>query len=159
MLRSEALESADTDPVIDATIDVFRVALLSAALLAATAAVLGLLITQRTRSYTLSILRTLGLTPRQAGAVVALDVVPTMVAAAVVGAVVGLGVGIVSSDAMDLSGLSGLVVTREDLVLDIADTALAAGAVLLVVLIAVTVTVILNRRDRLGAVLRVGDGL
>ncbi|HET6728293.1 MAG TPA: hypothetical protein VFG96_02680 [Jiangellaceae bacterium] len=156
-LRSEALELADTDPVLDATVDVFRFALVVAALLAAAAAVLGLLLTARSRSYTLSILRTLGLTSGQAGTLVAIEVVPTSVAAAAVGVCVGLGIGVIASRALDLSGLTGLLISGDDVVLDVATTVLAAAAVLAVVLAAVTVAVIVNRRARLGSVLRAGD--
>jgi len=156
-LRSEALELADADPVLDATVDVFRFALVVAALLAAAAAVLGLLLTARSRSYTLSILRTLGLTSRQAGTLVAVEVVPTSVAAAAVGVGVGLGIGVIASRALDLSGLTGLLISGDDVVLDVATTVLAAAAVLAVVLAAVTVAVIVNRRARLGSVLRAGD--
>ncbi|MGH8824949.1 MAG: hypothetical protein ACRDVN_10780 [Jiangellaceae bacterium] len=156
-LRSEALESADTDPVLDATVDVFRFALVGAALLAGAAAVLGLLLTARSRSYALSILRTLGLTSRQAGTLVAVEVVPTSIAAAAVGVGVGLGVGVIAGRALDLSGLTGLLVSGDDVVLDVATTVLAAAAVLAVVLSAVAVAVIVNRRARLGSVLRAGD--
>jgi putative ABC transport system permease protein len=156
-LRSEALELADTDPVLDATVDVFRFALLVAALLAAAAAVLGLLLTARSRSYTLSILRTLGLTSRQAGTLVAVEVVPTSVAAAAVGVGVGLGIGVIVSQALDLSGLTGLFISGDDVVLDVVTTVVAAAAVLAVVLAAVAVAVIVNRRARLGSVLRAGD--
>jgi putative ABC transport system permease protein len=156
-LRSQALELSTTDPVLDATVDVFRTALLVAGVLAAIAAVLGLLITQRSRSYALSILRTLGLTPRQAGVIVAMDVVPTITAAAAVGVVVGLGIGRISSQALNLSGLTGLVVTGDDVVLDPTGTAVTAAGVLGVVLVAVATAVTVNRRARLGAVLRAGD--
>lgn len=156
-LRADARASVGTDPVLDATLDMFRVALVVAALLAGAAAVLGLLLTARTRSYALSILRTLGLTTRQASTLVAVEVVPTSIAAACVGVGVGLGVGLVSSRALDLTGLTGLLDTGSDVVLDVAGTALAAAGILAVVLLAVTIAVIASRRARLGTVLRAGD--
>ena len=156
-LRSDALERADADPILDATVDVFRFALVMATLLAAVAVVLGLLLTARSRSYALSILSTLGLTSRQAGTLVAVEVVPTSVAAAAIGVGVGIGIGAISTRALDLSGLTGLLISGDDVVLDVAGTALAAAAVLAVVLAAVTVAVIVNRRARLGSVLRAGD--
>jgi hypothetical protein len=88
---------------------------------------------------------------------VAVEVVPTSVAAAAVGVGVGLGIGVIASRALDLSGLTGLLISGDDVVLDVATTVVAAAAVLAVVLAAVAVAVIVNRRARLGSVLRAGD--
>jgi putative ABC transport system permease protein len=156
-MRADVLAAIGEAPVLASTLDLFRVAFVAAAVLAGAAAVLGLLITSRSRSYSLSILRTLGLTTRQATALVAAEVVPSSVAAAVVGAGVGLGVALIATRALDLSTLTGLVEGGRAVVLDVPGTALAAAGVLGVVLASVVLTVIASRRARLGAVLRAGD--
>lgn len=157
-LRSDVLTDLEDDALLAATVQIVWIATVTAALLAAAATVLGLLVTARECSYSLSVLRTLGLTPPAGGALLALEVVPSVVTAAAVGAAAGLGVVSLSSSSVDFALLSTDVEAGHSVGLNVPGAALAAaGGVVAVVLALVTITIIASRRARLGAVLRVGE--
>lgn len=155
--RAEVLAAIGEDAILGTTLTIFRVAVLAAFVLAATAAVLGLQGTARSRVYTLSILRTLGLPSRSMATLIAAEVVPASIMAAVVGSAVGLGVAIVAGQAIDLAALTGLLHAGGAVAPDITGTARAAAGVVAIVVVAVGIAIAANRRARLGAVLRVGE--
>lgn len=155
--RADVLAAIGQVPMLETTLTIFRVAVLAATALAASAAVLGLQVTARSRAYALSILRTLGLPSGSVATLIAAEVVPAAIVAAIVGSVVGLGVAIVAGQAIDLTALTGLLDAGRAVAPDIAGTALAAAGVVTVVVVAVGIAVAANRRARLGAVLRVGE--
>jgi putative ABC transport system permease protein len=155
--RADVLADLRGDALLGATVDVMRIAAIVSAVLAGTATVLGLLVTAKARSYSMSVLRTLGLASRSGSALLALEVVPSVAVAAAVGAAVGLGVVAVSSSSVDYAQLSTTVEAGRAVTLDIPGAATAAGGVLAVVLVLVTITVVASRRARLGAVLRAGE--
>lgn len=157
MLREAALTTIEEDPILSTVMDAFRLVGWLAAILAAAAAVVGLAVGERTRAYGLSILRTLGLTTRQTATLTAADVVPTSIVAAIAGVGVGTGVGILTTKALDLSALSGVIAGDTRVVADVPGATQAAAIVLAVVLVAVVVTVVVNRRAKLGSVLRAGE--
>jgi len=157
--RADVVAAIDDDAMLTSTLTVFQAAAVTAALLAAAAAVLGLQVAARSRMYALSVLRTLGLPARSIATLIVAEVVPASIVAAVVGAVVGLGVAVVVSEAIDLSAQTDLLDAGVAVVPDVSGTTLAAAAVVAVVLLAVVVAVAVNRRARLGAVLRAGEQL
>lgn len=154
--RADVLAAID-DPMLETTLTIFQVAVLAAAALAALAAVLGLQVTARSRSYALSVLRTLGLPSRSTAALIAAEVVPVSIVAAAVGSAVGLGLAIVAGQAIDLAALTGLLDAGGPVIPDISGTALAAAGVVAFVIAAVCIAVAANRRARLGSVLRAGE--
>jgi putative ABC transport system permease protein len=157
MRRTDVLAAIGDDPMLETTLTIFQVAVLAAAALAALAAVLGLQVMARSRAYALSVLRTLGLPSRSMATLIAAEVVPVSIVAAVVGSAVGLGLATVAGQAIDLAALTGLLNAGGPVTPDISGTALAAAGVVAVVIAAVVIVVAANRRARLGAVLRAGE--
>jgi putative ABC transport system permease protein len=151
------LAAIGEDPMLRTTLTIFQVAVLAASALAAAAAVLGLQATARSRAYALSILRTLGMPHRSIATLIAAEVIPASIMAAVVGAAIGLGVATVAGQAIDLAALTGLLDEGGAVAPDVAGTAFAAAGVVTVVVVAVGIAIAANRRARLGAVLRVGE--
>ena len=155
--RADVLAAIGEDPMLRTTLTIFQVAVLAASGLAAAAAVLGLQATARSRAYALSILRTLGMPSRSTATLIAAEVIPASIMAAVVGAAIGLGVATVAGQAIDLAALTGLLDEGGAVAPDVTGTALAAAGVVTVVVVAVGIAIAANRRARLGAVLRVGE--
>lgn len=155
--RAHELAATDDDPLLAATTDLFAVALLLSAILAGGAAVLSLLITSRSRAFTLSVLRTLGLTDRQSTGLVIAEVVPSALLAAAVGVGVGSAVTTLAEGALDLSALTTTLNAGGPVVLDVASTALTAAGVVATVILAVGITVVASNRANLGSAMKVGD--
>ncbi|HEX5997003.1 MAG TPA: hypothetical protein VFY84_17810 [Jiangellales bacterium] len=155
--RADVLAAIGEDPMLRTTLTIFQIAVLAASALAAAAAVLGLSATARSRTYALSILRTLGMPARSVATLIAAEVIPVSITAAVVGAAVGLGVATIAGQAIDLAALTGLLDEGAAVAPDVAGTALAAAGVVAVVVVAVAIAIAANRRARLGAILRVGE--
>jgi putative ABC transport system permease protein len=155
--RADILAEIGAAPLLSATSEVYRVAIVGSAILAASAAVLSLLIAGRARAHSLSVLHTLGLTHRQATGVVLAETLPPTAVAAALGVGVGTGVTVIAADALDLTALTNTLGGNGEIVLDVAGTALTAAAVLAVVLISIAVTVLASRRTQLGQALRVGE--
>jgi putative ABC transport system permease protein len=155
--RADVLAAIGEDPMLRTTLTIFQIAVLAASALAAAAAVLGLQATARSRAYALSILRTLGMPSRSAATLIAAEVIPVSIMAALVGATIGLGVATIAGQAIDLAALTGLLDEGGAVAPDVAGTALAAAGVVTVVVVAVGIAIAANRRARLGAVLRVGE--
>jgi putative ABC transport system permease protein len=155
--RADVLAAIGEDPMLRTTLTIFQIAALAASALAAAAAVLGLQATARSRAYALSILRTLGMPSRSVATLIAAEVIPVSIMAALVGATIGLGVATTAGQAIDLAALTGLLDEGGAVAPDVAGTALAAAGVVTVVVVAVGIAIAANRRARLGAVLRVGE--
>jgi putative ABC transport system permease protein len=96
----------------------------------------------------------MGLASGQGRRLIAYELLPLIAVGAFVGAVVGAVVPRLIGPALGLSALSdGAEVT---FLLDPRLAAVAFGVVVIAVLVAMTVEAMMNRRSRLGAVLRVG---
>ncbi len=156
-LRSQVLDTIHSDTVLNAVLDVFDIVTAVSAGLAAAAAVLGLAVGGRSRAHGISVLRTLGLTTRQAAVLTASDIVPVSVLAAAAGVGVGTGVGLVIGDALDLRALSGALTGGSQVVSDLPGATIAAAVVLAVVVLAVAIAVVAARRTRLDSALRAGE--
>ena len=134
-----------------AMLSVAAVALLAAVALATTVAAGG-----RSRSRSLSLLRTLGV-QRGFGWVLALaELAPLVVAALVGGAIAGGGILVAAGPALGLRLLTGGV-DDPALRVDPATVVLVLAGGLVLCAIAITADVVAHRRDRPGEVLRVGE--
>jgi putative ABC transport system permease protein len=134
-----------------ALISVVAVALLAAVALATTVAAGG-----RSRSRSLSLLRTLGV-QRGFGWVLALaELLPLVVAALVGGALAGAGILVAAGPALGLRLLTGGI-GDPSLRVDPATVVLVVAGSLVLCAIAIVADVVAHRRDRPGEVLRVGE--
>jgi hypothetical protein len=124
---------------------------------AAAAIWLGIAVGARSRSTFLAHLRALGLSTRQAGALLGLEVVPAVLAAAVAGPFTGALLAPAVLGAADLRPLTGSVLPP-DVVLSPQRLALLVGAVLLVTAVAAGVAVLAGRRVSPAAASRVLEG-
>ena len=122
--------------------------------------VLAILVVQlmgsRARMQLLSVLRTLGLAPRQTRALTGWELAPMLVTAMLVGALLGVAVPWVLVRALDLRGLTGGQI-QPDLHLAPLVIGIVLGAVILTVLIAITVSAWAAGRTNLAQALRVGE--
>ena len=108
----------------------------------------------RARGQALSRLRTMGLAPGQGRRLIAYELLPLIGLGALVGAVVGAAIPRLIGPALGLSAFSdGAEVV---FVVDPRLAAVAFAIVVLAVAVAMVVEAMINRRARLGAVLRVG---
>ena len=134
-----------------ALLSVTAVALLAAVALATTAAAGG-----RSRSRSLSLLRTLGVR-RGFGWVLALaELLPLVVAALVGGALAGVGILTAAGPALGLRLLTGGTGEPELRVEPVSIVLVVAGSLVLCA-VAIVTDVVAHRRDRPGEVLRVGE--
>ena len=154
--RVDWLDERRDQPLVQGVDRMTRLAVAAVALLAALALVTTVAAGGRSRSRSLSLLRTLGV-PRGFGWVLALaELAPLVVAALVGGAAAGAGILIVVGPALGLRILAGGV-TEPALHLDpVTIVAIIAGCLALAVA-AIAVDIVAHRRDRPGEVLRVGE--
>lgn len=142
-------------PLVRGTVLAFGVGIAATAAYCALAIVLALVVTARPRGRVLSYLRTLGLKPGQARGLVALELLPLVGVAVVAGVVLGIAIPRVVEPAVDLAPFTGGGEAALDV--DPVVTSLLAGGLILLVLLAVVVETAVNRRLRLGSVLRLGE--
>ncbi|HEY0541495.1 MAG TPA: FtsX-like permease family protein [Actinoallomurus sp.] len=110
----------------------------------------------RARGTTVSYLRTLGLSRRQARSLALVEIAPTLLAASVAGWVLGLVLPALLGPAIDLRPYTGgSAVTRY--VPDLPETAALAGGLLVFAGLAVLIDAAAAARRGLGGVLRIGD--
>ncbi|MEQ4724826.1 FtsX-like permease family protein [Nonomuraea sp. B19D2] len=154
--QERALSAIRDDPLTSAVrwaLVVVTVALGSYALVAV---VLSLVVGAAERARTVSFLRTLGLSDRQAQRLTVLEILPMILLTASVGLGLGLFLPFALGPGVDLSSYAGDLPVG-DYSLDLfTPVALAAGLAAVAVLGAYAHTAI-SRRRNLGAVLRVGD--
>jgi len=154
--RADRLAEVRQDPITRLTLDAFQVALLVMAAYAALAILLGLVLSADRRGLMESYLRTLGLSRQQSYGLLLLEIGPLVGLAVVAGLTVGLVIAAVVMPGIDLRPFTG---ADDPPTLAIDPTvmfALAAGLIALVG-IAMLVDAAMNRRRRLGSVLRVGE--
>ena len=154
--RAEWLDERRDQPLVQGVDRMTRLAVAAVALLAALALVTTVASGGRSRSRSLSLLRTLGV-PRGFGWVLALaELTPLVVAALLGGAAAGAGILIVVGPALGLRILAGGV-AEPALHLDPATVGLVIAGCLALAAIAIAVDIVAHRRDRPGEVLRVGE--
>jgi putative ABC transport system permease protein len=137
-----------------------RVALVAGLAIAGLLAVLALVLASvagaRARSRALSLLSTLGLSPRQSGGLAAWELAPTAIVSTVVGALLGLGLPFVVLAAVDLRPFTGGSVQPVMEIPWLAVGGIVAGFVLVVALTVFAVTAA-SRRTSAAVTLRMGD--
>jgi putative ABC transport system permease protein len=145
------LERRGVDVVLDLA---FGLGLGSGLLLALLAVGFAVAIGARARGEALSRLRTMGLARGQGRRLLAYEMLPLILAGALVGSVVGAALPLLLGPALGLATFSdgGEVA----FVLDLRLPGLGFGLVVLAVVVAMVVEASMNRRARLGSVLRVG---
>lgn len=136
------------------------VAFIGAAAATSLLTVLALVVVQLmgapSRSRLLAVLRTLGLRPHEARALVAWEVGPVVVAALVVGAMLGVGIGALMVSTLDLAGLTGGTF-QPTLHLDAPALVAVFALVLATVSIAVVLSAWIVGRTNLAQALRMGE--
>jgi len=145
------LERGGVDRVLDYT---FGIGLSAGLVLALLAVAFAVATGARGRGQALSRLRTMGLAPGQGRRLLAYELLPMVLLGALVGAAVGTTLPVLLGPALGLTAFSdGGAVTFS---LDPMVPGLAFALVFVAVVLAMLVEAALNRRARLGAVLRVG---
>ncbi|MBC6461939.1 ABC transporter permease [Actinomadura sp. HBU206391] len=117
---------------------------------------LALIIGASARGRTVSYLRTLGLSRRQARRLTMVELGPAICVAAVMGWVLGLLLPRVVGPAIDLRAFTGGR-PAADYTLDLNSTALLAGGLIVFAGLAIVLDAALNSRLRLNSVMRMGD--
>jgi putative ABC transport system permease protein len=151
--RAEVERRAGEAPLAAATVDGFRAAAVAAAAFAALAIVLAVALTSRSRARDLTTLRALGVSPRQALAVTAIEIVPPVLLAVAVGIGLGFAVAHLVAPGVDLAAFTGAR-TVPDLALPLAPVLLLAAGLVLGLALAVLAAGAAARRVDLSRVLR-----
>ena len=154
--RAEWLDARRDQPLVQGVDRMTQLVVGAVALLAALALVTTVASGGRSRSRSLSLLRTLGV-PRRFGWVLALaELTPLVVAALLGGAAAGAGILIVVGPALGLRILAGGV-GEPALYLDVWTIAGVVAGCLALAAVAIVVDIVAHRRDKPGEVLRVGE--
>ncbi|MDF1478085.1 FtsX-like permease family protein [Leifsonia sp. H3M29-4] len=152
---AEAIDDARSAPATAGLRSALLIAVVVAAVLAALAVVLSAAIGAASRQRLLGLLRTLGVTERQSGAMVAWELVPPVIAAWIAGTMLGLGLPFIVTAAVDLTPFTGGVGQPAPAV-DPLSVAAVLGAVLLAVLAAIAIAIVSARRTNPTTTLRMG---
>lgn len=133
-----AVTALAADPLAATGLSVFRGAVLLAGALAVVAVGISLVLAARTRQRDLAYLRTLGLSGRQATAMLATEVLPPLLAAIVAGVALGAGIVVLLGSGMRLGALAGdaAVAPRVDLFAAGLQASLLAVAIVAATLVA-----------------------
>ena len=154
--RAEWLDARRDQPLVQGVDRMTQLVVGAVALLAALALVTTVASGGRSRSRSLSLLRTLGV-PRRFGWVLALaELTPLVVAALLGGAAAGAGILVVVGPALGLRILAGGV-GEPALYLDVWTIAGVVAGCLALAAVAIVVDIVAHRRDKPGEVLRVGE--
>ncbi|WP_256838623.1 ABC transporter permease [Ornithinimicrobium faecis] len=152
-LQEEEFRAA---PVTSGLLAAFLLMVVVGSVLAALAILLAHHLDSRARARMLSVLRTLGMAPRQGRGLTAWELGPLVGIAMVVGAVTGALVSWVLVRTVDLTGLTGGA-AQPELAVDGTLLALVLGAVAVTMVATITVSAILAARSDLAQQLRIGD--
>lgn len=154
--QPEVYDQIAGSPLVAGTERTFQVATLVLAAYCALSVVLALVVGARSRERFLSCLRTLGLSSRQVRGLVAWEIVPMTMITIGIGSALGLALPHVVLPAIDLTPFTGSL-DQPPIYADGAMVGALAGGIAIVVVAAVLAVTSINRRKRLGAVLRVGE--
>jgi putative ABC transport system permease protein len=154
--RADRLAEVRQDPITRLTLGAFQFALLVMAAYSVLAILLGLVLGADRRGLVVSYLRTLGLNRQQSYGLLLLEIGPLVGIAVIAGLTVGLVIAAVVMPGIDLRPFTGAD-SPPALAIDPTVMLALAGALVLLVAIAMLVDAALNRRRRLGSVLRVGE--
>ena len=153
--RTGWLEANRGSALVGGVQDMLRYAAATVAFLAATALVATVLAGARSRGVVLSMLRTLGLRAGYGWWLALAELVPVVLAALVGGVLAGSSILLLLGPALGLGVLTGGV-GEPTLVVEPTFVLAVAGAVVVLLGVAVLAEVLAHRRDRLSEVLRVG---
>ena len=154
--RVDRLTEVREGPLTKLILGAFRLGLIVMAAYSVLAILLGLVLGADRRGLVVSYLRTLGLSQRQSRGLLLLEIGPLVLLAVLAGLSVGLVIASVIMPGIDLRPFTGAD-AAPPLAVDPAVLAALAGALVVLVGIAMLVDAGLNRRRRLGSVLRVGE--
>ena len=154
--RTARLSALSDAPLARGLVDSFQLAVLCAALYSVVAMGAGMILTARARRRDLSYLRTLGMSSRQAFALVLLEQAPAALVASVFGVALGILTARLIAPGIDLAAFIG-----PDIPVAMTDDWGAIIAIVLLlglgVFLATVITSIFARRTQLSDVLRIGD--
>jgi putative ABC transport system permease protein len=153
-VRSEQLAAMRSDGLSRSLAGVFEVCTGLSAAFAVLVVMLELAGTARERGRTVSFLRTMGLPSRSAAVITAVQLVPTAMAAALSGALLGAALPWLLGPALDMTAFTDGY--PPPIRVDMTSTALLGLALLAVVAIAAAAEMVLSRRRRVSEVLRLG---
>ncbi|MDP4509774.1 FtsX-like permease family protein [Nonomuraea turcica] len=154
--QERALAAIRDDPLTGAVRSTLTVVTVALGLYALVAVVLSLVVGAADRARSVSFLRTLGLSDRQARRLTVLEVLPMVLLTALVGLGLGLGLPAALGPGVDLSAYAGDLPVGDYSPNLLTPGALAAGLIVAAALGAYAYTAI-GRRRSLGTALRVGD--
>ena len=154
--RYEALDSVADDPFVRWSSLGLMVVLVFSTALAVVAAISAVAIGSARRRLDLGYLRTLGLDTRQATLITMIEQAPAVVMGTLVGILAGTGTALVLDPAIDLDAFTGGLAPTPTTV-DWGSIGLVAIALIVSLGLAMVIFVLVNRRDDLGRLLRVGE--
>jgi len=151
----DALATTQGSPTVGGLRVAFLLAILAVSLLAAVAVVLSSVIGSPSRNRMLGSLRTLGLSNRQAGALVSWELAPVVITALVAGTLLGLGLPYVVTSTVDLSAFTGgAAVTTPHY--DPVVVGGVLGVVVVVTAVASVISVVLSLRRTPASTVKIG---
>lgn len=153
-VRSEQLTAMRSDGLNRSVAGIFEVCAAASAAFAVLVIILELAATARERGRAVSFLRTMGLPARAAGVVTAVQLVPTALAAAVAGVVIGVLLPRLLGPALDLTAFTDGYAAP--IRVDLTVTLLLGAALLVVTAVGAALEALVSRRRRLAGVLRFG---
>jgi putative ABC transport system permease protein len=156
--RAQWLDERQSQALVSGVATVMLASTAAVALLALIALVATVLVGSRDRRRSLSLLRTLGVSPRLGWWLALSELAPMVIAALVGGVLSAVAVILVLGPSFGLETLAGGVEPPRLTIAPWVIAAVAIGAAALA-LLAMLVEVVSHRRDRLSEVLRVGDSL
>ena len=154
--RYELVRTLHQAPLVRGAMSIINLGMLASGALGMVAIVLGLMARAPARAAQLSILRTLGMKPRQAAGMLAVEVIPLMAVALASGLATGLALLPIISPGVDLRPFTAGTAMPQLTIMPAGLLALVGVSALLVTL-AITAAVALDRKRQLGASLRVGE--
>lgn len=155
--RVDTYERSRSSPLTGGVATGFRLTVGASAIFATLASIAALIISARQRSRDLGFLRTMGLTQRQALRLVIVENVPMVLAAAVIGAGLGIAIAWVIEPGFDLSPFAGAPPGQTTLHINPFGILAISAVITAIVLFCTTLFVVFTRRAHLGQLLRVGD--
>ncbi|GAA2004188.1 FtsX-like permease family protein [Catenulispora subtropica] len=153
-VRAERLTAMRSDGLNRSVTGIFGLCAAGSAAFAVLVVILELAATARERGRTVSFLRTMGLPARSAGVVTAVQLVPTALAAATAGVLIGLILPRLLGPALDLTAFTDGY--DAPIRVDLTVTLLLGLALLLVTAVAAALEAVVGRGRRLAGVLRFG---
>ncbi len=154
--RAEVAASLRDAPLVTTVTSGFLISLVVAALYVTLTLIIGLLLAAAARARDVAYLRTMGLSAGQTLRMAILEQVPPILIAVLAGAALGLGITALIGGALDLGAFAGADIAT-DLTIDMPTLALAAGWLLFVAAVGVTVGALAARRVDPARALRIGD--